>query len=1406
MIKDYSFKDIEKYLKKDSEVGNEILDAFNSLADAAIIFTPIVLGPQFLPLLELLDVKDRLFDLGNKVYNYISKKIETDYIDRISQIEAAYALICYTAYFDVFQDALPKKVQKELKLKLENKNKLIKESAENSDILQLRTSTCDIHCNLFYADHVTSFPQIKKQLETIYSEITHRIIKMIAETGIYDTEKSEDRQIFENLKEQLKNLPNKAIEAYEAQYLKLSDQFNDFALFAQMKNFEGIEHSIEKNAYAIKILSNMTQKIDVGLNNLNNLVSSIVTNFSTIQVQDIVNDLRDRYRSIIEEPIIDDKEITPDNQTMNLRFPKITDAFIPQSYKCLSYQKKDIKLEDTSVWNNLPTNNDLDKFFIRYLYSPDSIEYPLIILGHPGSGKSLLTKVLSAQLMSESYTVVRIPLREVNAESGIDVLVEDQIKKLTNRPLSVQGYGGFASQFSEKPLTIILDGYDELLQAKGDVFSGYLEKARTFQQDQKSMNRPVRIIITSRITLIDKARIPINSTILRLMEFDQKQRQTWINIWNTTNTQYFSNNSIQPFKLLDSNDKGKKGSIIELAEQPLLLLMLALYDSDSNELAQTNNINRTELYDNLIRRFVRRERSRYVPNFSGKSIKEQEQIIDQEMNRLGVVAIGMYNRQEVVILSRQLEKDLDLYNAHRKDGSPESHTLKESESVLGGFFFIHKSSAHDINENSNNEDSAFEFLHNTFGEFLAADFILRNTIAEVKDIYVDRIYKPSSLEHKFSNPDSLNPAWFYCLMFVPLYSRPVVIEMMREHASKALQRAFETNASKINLAYADFIDNLDFIVQNQLKMILTTRNSPKVMRNGMLFDNDIPLLGYLSIYSLNLIILASTLNPNGFEFNEDEYHNSKSTELESKPWDKLASLWKTWFSPADLAGLSVIIKSERKSNTIVKIICNEKFEAIHYEKPIDVLLCVSSTLADNLLIGLSGLQTQQFCEISRMDDKDICKMLKKENLDLYLSYLIILLRKEVIGFLNSLAEPYFIREKYRIINEIIIEIISDKRICNINCDNLLSFFEVLEYCLQNKLLFFSTRKYISNALSDLIDDSKFNLKKKSESLEIIAAIRLLQLLLPIQDDLILDRKMLYDESIFRNSIISENRNREIDQILRYSHHYTKNRRLVIQDFDCNQIALLDEIENSLIMRSEDKIRLLRQFISPESIDVLLETNPELISRAVLILVEKDKYNKAFHPEIIDYFLEKCIRQLLRVGINCFGYNAIINVLSIVHYVNKKMYLEEICDCLQHQLFSRYPEYFSTVIHFYPNFVVKLIEVVPEIFDNVFPNVLESLFLKRKKWYIDSNNLLDYIKVFRYFYTLADEKYDAKKNISDKFHQITNIIEKYNNLEKMNFNQLNIDQLDDLMWYANLVDNKHISAKIKKLMCQYPNLK
>lgn len=1398
MVKDYRFKEIEKYLKKSSETGEEILDAFDMLSEATILFSPIIFGPQLLPLLKLLDVKDRLSTLSHKVYDAITQKLELDYIERAEQIRAAYALISYTSYFDVLEDSLPNQVRKKLKLKFEEKKALIEDSSGN--LGQTQRPQPDIRCKLFYADHVTSFSEIKKDLLEVYLHITNKLIDVVKDAKIFDEEKQNEKRELDKLIESLQKLPDKAILVYEAQYIKLADEFNDFALFAQIQNFDGIHRAITKNKDALDLLAGVTKKIDVGLNDLNSIVNSIATNFSSIQSQDIVDDLKNKYLSFIEDPIIDDKEIKCEAETLTLNFPKIKDAFIPQSFKCLSYQDKETKLEDALLWKSLSTQHDLDNFFIKYLYSPDSVDYPLIILGHPGSGKSLLTKILSAQLMSNSYTVVRIPLRDINAEDGIDVLVEDQIKKLTNRPLA-QGYGGFASQFNEKPLIIILDGYDELLQAKGDVFSGYLEKVRMFQQDQKSLKRPVRVIITSRVTLIDKARIPINSTILRLMEFDQRQRQAWIDIWNNINIEYFLSSNVKPFSL-PPKEKGTKNNILELAEQPLLLLMLAIYDSEANELAQTSTIKRTELYDNLLRRFVRRERSRYVPGFVDKPEQEQQAIVEQEMNRLGVVAIGMYNRQEVVIQSRQLEEDIELYNAHRHDGSSKPHSLKESESVLGGFFFIHKSTAKDLGAHSDRSESAYEFLHNTFGEFLAADFILRNTIKEVIEIYIDRQYKPNTIANKLANPDSLDPKWFYCLMFVPLYSRPVVVEMLREHVQKALQCGLKNYKSALTITNNDFVDNLEFLVHNQLNMVLNTRKTSSVMRNGVISDRDIPLLGYLSIYSLNLIILACTLSPDGFTFDENEFYHDELSKQEAKPWEKLISLWKSWFAPSDLVGLSVILNAKRKNDSTIKITCNKTFEATRYDQPIDILLSISSTLADNLLLGLSGLQTQRFDEITRMTYKDVRNALKDQSPDLHVSYLITHLRQQIAVLGDNYQNITHFGSNYKKANDLVETIIHVDGIQNLNQNTRLNLFEALGACLQRDILFFSTRRNILLNFVDLVDISRIRVKKLPDASELLSAVRLLKLLLQKTGIIILDRRIIYMDPFFDDERFDFPWLDQIEQIIRYSSrieissmHWLRKFNLsdsyhIFNDFSVYKNILVDDLEYAKTFMNE---------ISEDVLEVLLRTNPEIPSYYIKLILQRQPFSGNLDSEMVDHFLRICLEELRSVGFTCFGFRATINVISIAQHVKADDFLASICHLIRRHLFITDNKFFPIIFQLYPSFISELIDILPEVFLDVSDGPLLKNYIDRDYVKIYIEKLLYLIGILRKLHHLANQQQSYEKVFRNTWKMLERIIHNSDTLQHINYQKLTLGQIDDLLWYANAAGEVYVSQEINSIL-------
>ena len=77
----------------------------------------------------------------------------------------------------------------------------------------------------------------------------------------------------------------------------------------------------------------------------------------------------------------------------------------------------------------------------------------------------------------------------------------------------------------------------------------------------------------------------------------------------------------------------------ELAEQPLLLLLLALYDADINALQHRSaSLGRTELYERLLKDFVRREVRKHSPALSDADL---EQAVEAELLQPSIVAFAI---------------------------------------------------------------------------------------------------------------------------------------------------------------------------------------------------------------------------------------------------------------------------------------------------------------------------------------------------------------------------------------------------------------------------------------------------------------------------------------------------------------------------------------------------------------------------------------------------------------------------------------------------------------------------------------------------------------------------------------------------------------------------------------------
>lgn len=980
MPTDLTFKQVCEFIK---EKDHNLIDSVDSLLGLGLICSPVILGPAAVAVLPTIAVKNEIIKISKRVFESITSKKDDDYVARQKRMEIAYGLICFTAFFESLDRQIPETIRKKIGLLKQEKISLAK-NAKGKDLCPSDTTSKDpaiVAATNPLDSLVTSFPhpsetfsqQIERNKE-IWNQMALGFRGFVQNLAFW--EKSSDIEKAQ-LIEKIEKIPQEASECFEAQYFELAKRYEDFAIWANLQEHKKIKALIGSLSDYVqqhaKLAESSKDTIDIGLANMHSAVLSIPETLKISQATEIVESLKRHYDNQIMNPIAEEKGENEEGEP-RLHFPRICDVFIPQSFRVLRWTNKIKSLEDETTWNDRERRDDLAAFLLNYLSSPYSMEAPLVILGHPGSGKSLLTKVLSAQLMSKHYTIIRVPLREVDADAGITTQIEERIRRIASQNMC---WAKISSAFKNSPPLVILDGYDELLQASGRVFSKYLKDVQNFQNSESVQERPVRVIVTSRITLIDKANIPDGATIIRLLEFDKKQRDRWISIWNLGNSNYFSKKEIKEFSL-PSKDADDSAKILSLAEQPLLLLMLALYDSEGNQLGKIKSLDRTILYDSLLRRFVKREREK-DPKFEELDESEQKKELDLEMQRLAVAALGMYNRRKLHILSSELNEDIKFFSLGRSVSVSSGRPMTQADLLLGSFFFIHKSKAQ-VKAGApeqNEEAAAFEFLHNTFGEFLTAEFIIRQVMVEVATLKAMKENEDllPQLEQRISKADGLSRAWFASLVYTPLFARPVVLEMMREWIEHALQRR--------RMQKEDFLSHLDMIVLNQIKRLLNKRELPSIIRKETAEEGyrapfgDHPLLGHIAIYSINLFLLRIIVANEPFIFDENMIGTHEDG---ARPWDRLTHIWRSWFALDNLNGITAIMLAKRQ-NSQVRVQAKKKFKVAESQDRLETFLNVAISLGDNISSGLTGLLLFDPHHYNSLELTDIGQRLESEKID-----------------------------------------------------------------------------------------------------------------------------------------------------------------------------------------------------------------------------------------------------------------------------------------------------------------------------------------------------------------------------------------------------------------------------------------
>jgi len=519
-------------------------------------------------------------------------------------------------------------------------------------------------------------------LRGYYPMVSHTVTSFVRGLAVWD-QLTETHRI--RFLEAMASIPKRACGKYEDLFRRLVAEFPEVACWANLRDHQATRTEVRNLGIALAGLERR------------------LTEISTGSVPDERRaSLARAYQAELEQPVVESGDVPA-----GLRIPALGQVYVTPRFRARPVIGE-ARPSEESWWEDVHIREDLEDFLIGYLTSPQATRAPLLVLGQPGSGKSVLTRVLAARLPAADFLPVRVVLREVPTMADLQDQIEHAIRNATGERLD---WPALARLAGDALPVVMLDGFDELLQATGVSQTDYLGKIAKFQYREKQQGRPVAVVVTSRTSVADRARTHEDMVALRLEPFDPARVTAWLQTWNAANVGHFAACGLAP--LAPEVVLAHR----ELAEQPLLLLMLALYDADGNALQRVaSDLPRSELYQRLLHSFARRE---VVKNRPGLPEQELDRAVEDELRRLSVVAFAMFNRGSQWIAESDLDADLLALlgpPATAAAGPDLRAPLRAAQIVLGRFFFVHRAQA----SRDDTRLETYEFLHATFGEFLVA--------------------------------------------------------------------------------------------------------------------------------------------------------------------------------------------------------------------------------------------------------------------------------------------------------------------------------------------------------------------------------------------------------------------------------------------------------------------------------------------------------------------------------------------------------------------------------------------------------------------------------------------------------------------------------------------------------------
>jgi hypothetical protein len=688
--KTLGYDDAVKLLGSESKV----VAALSKLAGAGLV----ALSASGVPAaLGLFDLKNEVADLGQEAVKTLRKRLTgLGRFKRSELLEAAHAVLVVSAFFTALDD-----LDAELETAL-NSASLELTGAEQAALATDKSQPGA--CGLADLAHELITPgQIPgldmgmtdrgNGLRAYYNGLAHKVSRFATGTSTWDERDETTRDRWSQAITEI--LPSRALVRYEEQVTRLSGEFPEFAFWAHRVGIQTILSEL-------RAVRKNTTELGTALHTATALLATAAYGSSPEKVR---SDLISRYREQVAKPVAGAAGTTADE----VRLPPLQELYVTPSYRLLKPQSPatdGIERITETRWMQAPCHADLGAMVLEYLISTEAAQVPLVLLGQPGSGKSVFTQMLAAELDPRDYIVIRVELRAVPADTGIQQQIEAGLENLTGNPMP---WSTLAQAAGSAQPVILLDGFDELLQASGVSHFDFLERVQEFQEREAELHRPVAVIVTSRTAVANQVRYPAGTPVARLEEFEDDQVSQWLSVWNHSN----------PARPLEAKTALAQG---ELARQPLLLFLLALFHSGGGNL--TPGISQAHLFERLFNNFVERDIAKLDRNLTEL---QRQHAIQHDLDNLSMVAFAMFNRGRQSVTDADLIADLtSLQPENNGQARPAARAaaLSIADRMAGRFFFRLFMHTDEATRGQHAMRSSYEFLHASFGEFLVGRWIV----------------------------------------------------------------------------------------------------------------------------------------------------------------------------------------------------------------------------------------------------------------------------------------------------------------------------------------------------------------------------------------------------------------------------------------------------------------------------------------------------------------------------------------------------------------------------------------------------------------------------------------------------------------------------------------------------------